>query len=311
MAAIPVEQHFVNNPQVMRAVLPLAQDRLKALFSKYLCKVYFETGEWGLFGLGGFTNANAIHAFGDTDKTKPALIIGNHCQMASKCSILLGGEHHNHQALNQTISDFPDIKELLKRKGIQHNACYSRGQVRIGSNVVISLGVTILSGVTIGNGAVIGAGSLVNKDVPPFAIVAGNPAKVLKYRFDPETIAALERIRWWDFSLSHFFEYFEDIQTLHLPQTQQKMLRVINDSFYIDNQNYLIFQMEPGAKSSNERSFLGVEMGGKFLPVSKLPDTFKFYVSQMMAPPQAPIHIVKDIFTFSGMVATISAEHCC
>jgi len=70
--------------------------------------------------------------------------------------------------------------------------------VRIGNDVYIGYHVIILSGVTIGDGAVIGAGSVVAGDVPPYAIVAGNPAHIVRYRFDEETITKLLEIRWWD-----------------------------------------------------------------------------------------------------------------
>ena len=74
----------------------------------------------------------------------------------------------------------------------------TRGDVIIGNDVWIGYGATILSGVSIGDGAAIGACSLVVKDVPPYAIVAGNPAQVIRYRFDEETIHKLLKIRWWD-----------------------------------------------------------------------------------------------------------------
>ncbi len=57
---------------------------------------------------------------------------------------------------------------------------------------------TILSGVTIGDGAVVGAAAVVAKDVPPYAVVVGNPARVARHRFDPATVAALLAVRWWD-----------------------------------------------------------------------------------------------------------------
>ena len=68
----------------------------------------------------------------------------------------------------------------------------------IGNDVWIAAGVNILHKVKIGNGAVIGAGAVVTKDIPPYAIAAGVPAKVIKYRFDEEFIAELERIKWWN-----------------------------------------------------------------------------------------------------------------
>lgn len=72
-----------------------------------------------------------------------------------------------------------------------------KGSIIIQNDVWIGYGVTILSGVTVHNGAVIAAHATVTKDVPPYAIVAGNPARVIKYRFDPETIERLQRIQWW------------------------------------------------------------------------------------------------------------------
>ena len=68
----------------------------------------------------------------------------------------------------------------------------------IGNDVWIGANVTVIYGVTIGDGAVVGAGSLVTKDVPEYAIVAGNPAKILKYRFPNEIIKKLVEIKWWD-----------------------------------------------------------------------------------------------------------------
>ena len=68
----------------------------------------------------------------------------------------------------------------------------------IGHDVWIGANVSIKAGVTVGNGAVIGMGSVVTKDVPPYAIVAGVPAKVIRYRFDDDTIARLQAARWWE-----------------------------------------------------------------------------------------------------------------
>ena len=70
----------------------------------------------------------------------------------------------------------------------------------MGNDVWIGHGAVLLPGVKLGNGAAVGAGAIVTKDVPPFAIVVGNPGKVIRYRFVPEIIAALERIAWWDWT---------------------------------------------------------------------------------------------------------------
>jgi hypothetical protein len=98
----------------------------------------------------------------------------------------------------------------------------TKGDVRIGSDVWIGSGTTILSGVTIGNGAVIGTKAVVAKDIPPYAIVVGNPGKVVKYRFDEGTIAALERIAWWDWPL----EKLDEVWPLLLSENVDEFIRL-------------------------------------------------------------------------------------
>ena len=80
----------------------------------------------------------------------------------------------------------------------------------IGNDVWIGTNVLIKTGVTIGNGAVVGMGSVVTKDIPPYAIVAGNPAKIIRYRFSEEQIKALLEIKWWDWPLEVIKERKDD-----------------------------------------------------------------------------------------------------
>lgn len=72
------------------------------------------------------------------------------------------------------------------------------GDTVIGSDCYVGWGCILLSSVTIGDGAIVGSGALVTKDVPPYAIVGGNPARIIRYRYTDEQIAALLRIKWWD-----------------------------------------------------------------------------------------------------------------
>lgn len=74
----------------------------------------------------------------------------------------------------------------------------AKGPIVVGNDVWIGAQCVILSGVTIGNGAIIAANSVVNKDVPPYAVVAGSPAKIIKYRFPEAEIALLEQLQWWE-----------------------------------------------------------------------------------------------------------------
>ena len=86
---------------------------------------------------------------------------------------------------------------------------FPKCEVVIGNDVWIGEDVVITKGVNIGNGAIIAAKSVVNKNVPPYSIVAGNPAKVKKTRFDDRIITILEKIRWWDWSLEKIEENYK------------------------------------------------------------------------------------------------------
>jgi acetyltransferase-like isoleucine patch superfamily enzyme len=85
---------------------------------------------------------------------------------------------------------------------IRNDAALPRKRVTIGNDVLISLNVIILEGVTVGNGAVIGAGAVVTKDVKPYEVVGGIPAKHIKYRFNSDEIDLIENSRWWDWDKS-------------------------------------------------------------------------------------------------------------
>ncbi|WP_339112888.1 CatB-related O-acetyltransferase [Thioclava sp. GXIMD2076] len=79
-----------------------------------------------------------------------------------------------------------------------------RGPVKVGNDVWIGQDVLIRNGITIGDGAVVAAGSVVVKDVPPYAIVGGNPAKVIRYRFDEDLIEILSKLKWWEYHCKDF-----------------------------------------------------------------------------------------------------------
>ena len=119
------------------------------------------------------------------------LKIGAYCSIAADVSIFLGGNHHS-----EWVTTYP-LGALWPEHAHPDHPC-SRGDVVIGSDVWIGREAVIMSGVTISDGAVIGAHALVAKDVPPYAIVVGNPARVLRTRFAPDVVERLLAIRWWD-----------------------------------------------------------------------------------------------------------------
>jgi len=89
--------------------------------------------------------------------------------------------------------------------------------VTLGHDVWIGHDAILLPGVSVGNGAAIGAGAVVSRDVPAFAIVVGVPGRVLRYRFPPEIIAALERIAWWDWAHETLTEGLQDFRRMSAP----------------------------------------------------------------------------------------------
>lgn len=123
------------------------------------------------------------------------LIIGKFCSIANNITIFLGGNHNY-----RSISTYPfGWTSQFKSKKIE-NHILTNGDVIIGNDVWIGENTTIMSGVKIGDGSVIGCSSLVTKDVPPYAIVGGNPAKIIKYRFSEEIIEMLLSVKWWDWA---------------------------------------------------------------------------------------------------------------
>jgi acetyltransferase-like isoleucine patch superfamily enzyme len=121
-------------------------------------------------------------------------VIGNYCSIASGVKIALG----NHRTDTFTTYPFKAFGKYWQNVPRDIDDHSSKGDVIIGSDVWIGTDVFIGSGITIGSGAVLGAKSVIVKDVPPYAIVAGNPGRIIKYRFDSGTIDELLKLSWWD-----------------------------------------------------------------------------------------------------------------
>ena len=121
--------------------------------------------------------------------------IGGYCSISDH--VFIGGAEHPMQWVS-TSPVFQNVKHSGPTKRFaMHNLPASK-RTLIGNDVWIAHGAIIKAGVKIGNGAVVGAGAIVTKDVPPYAIVAGNPAKVIRCRFDEKTIQDLLNTQWWN-----------------------------------------------------------------------------------------------------------------
>lgn len=138
--------------------------------------------------------------------------IGKFCSIAAQTRINPG----NHPLDRVALSHFT-YRSSAYGLGDDDAALFAwrrASKVTLGHDVWIGHGAIVLPGVTLGTGAAIGAGAIVTKDVPPFAIVVGNPGRVLRYRFPPEIQAALLRIEWWHWPHALLGERMADFRTL-------------------------------------------------------------------------------------------------
>lgn len=139
------------------------------------------------------------------------LIIGKFCSIACGAKFLFTGANH---AMN-SLSTYPFpifFEEWGLDKANVTDAWDNKGDIIIGNDVWIGYEAVILSGVTIGNGAIIGARAVVTKDVPPYTVVGGVPAKPIKKRFSNDVISKLEKICWWDWTIDKIKKNIENIQ---------------------------------------------------------------------------------------------------
>jgi len=162
----------------------------------------------GIVEIGEYTTIANVEIL--TWNTTDTIKIGKFCSIASGAKILGGGNHKIYR-----VTSYPLKHVLLYDMKRRTDDCSeAKGPIIIGNDVWIGAYSIILSGVKIGDGAVVGAGAVVSKDVPPYAIVAGNPAKIIRYRFSESQIEELLLIKWWDWDIEKIkdnIELFGDV----------------------------------------------------------------------------------------------------
>lgn len=136
----------------------------------------------------------------NTDK----LVIGKFCSIASGAKFLMNSGNHRVDAF--TTYPFPIFGQGWDDEIPEADYWEQRGDIVVGNDVWIGFEALIMAGVTIGDGAIIGARSVVTKDVPPYTIVAGSPARVIKQRFPDEVVEKLLMLRWWDWEIEKVTE---------------------------------------------------------------------------------------------------------
>ena len=147
------------------------------------------------------------------------LIIGKFCAIARGAKFIMNGANHKMSG----ISTYPfqifgnGWEKVMPAPG---DLPY-KGDTVIGNDVWIGYEAMIMPGVKIGNGAIVSSRSVVVSDVPAYSIVGGNPARVIRHRFEPETVAVLESIAWWDWPIEKITQHLElivagDVERLRL-----------------------------------------------------------------------------------------------
>ena len=168
---------------------------LYSIFSRILRRIYLFSGQptsdqrvsvgEGTYGFGSKT----VLLFREDDSVS----IGRFCSIAYGVTIIASGEHNY-----QGVANYPFA--AMFNNDVDRDTL-SKGSVFIGNDVWLGANSIILSGVTIGDGAVIAAGAVVVGSVPPYAIVGGVPARIIKYRFSSEIIDSLLQVAWWNWPL--------------------------------------------------------------------------------------------------------------
>lgn len=146
--------------------------------------------------------------------------IGKFCSIS--WDVTIGGAEHAYDRIVQHSFLYNNVDDI-RPKDI--NVPYDRFSkpCQIGNDVWIGCSAVIMRGAQIGHGAVVAANSVVTKDVPPYAIVAGIPARIIKYRFDQEVIDALLKLSWWDYPDGHLKEAFNELAAIGSLESVEKL----------------------------------------------------------------------------------------
>lgn len=173
-------------------------------------------GEFTYFGDTDFESHVSHHY----DFCEDKLIIGKFCQIAKDVNFIMNGANHQMNA----VSTFPFyILEGWNQQAPPLSEMPIKGNTIVGNDVWIGQNTTILPGVKIGDGAIIGANSTVGSNVPPYTIVAGNPAKEIRKRFDDEMIKILEKLQWWNLDVDEINKLIPILTCSDLEKTKNKL----------------------------------------------------------------------------------------
>jgi virginiamycin A acetyltransferase len=201
MPAIPADPNLVHPlPELPRLVL------LKPLLTSPL----IEVGEFTYYDdphdPTAFETRNVLYHYGPEK-----LIIGKFCAFAEGVRFLMNGA--NHRMDGPSTFPFPILGGSWTEHADLITGLPSRGDTVVGNDVWLGNGTTVMPGVRIGHGAITATGSVVVDDVPDYGIVGGNPARLIRRRYDDADIARLLALAWWDWPVEHLTEHLRTIMS--------------------------------------------------------------------------------------------------
>lgn len=191
------EKVKINKVQEETKTMKTESVYTKDLLHEYVTKLGFDIGDYSYGG-------PVIRWWGEDAK----LSIGRYCSIAANVKIYLGGNHRHDWVTSYPFPSSPMNENWpnVSNRGLPTLPA-TNGDVRIGHDVWIGDDVSIFSGITVGDGVVIAAKSVVTKDIPPYAIVGGHPAKIISYRFPEDVVKEMMEIKWWNWAPEKVNEY--------------------------------------------------------------------------------------------------------
>lgn len=195
-----------------KKIYPRSGDKQTVYLKNVITKPNIEVGDFTIYNDRlcdpcGFENNNVLYQYPiNGDKLK----IGKFCSIACGTKFLFNSANHTMKSLSNYT--FPIFYEQWEHGLPVTDAWDNKGDIVIGNDVWIGYEAVILAGVTVGDGAVIGARAVVTKDVPPYTIVGGVPAKPIRKRFSEDVIQTLLGLRWWDMPAEKISERIHAIQ---------------------------------------------------------------------------------------------------
>lgn len=210
-------KNFEINPD---EIYPVSGTRSVTYVKPTVTRTNIIVGEFTYFSDEDFESHVTHHYDFNGDK----LIIGKFCQIAAGVNFIMNGANHQMNA----VSTFPFyIFNGWQQEAPPMSEMPLKGDTVVGNDVWIGQNATILPGVRIGDGAIIGANSTVGSDVEPYTIVAGNPARVIRKRFDDELIEVLEEVKWWDLPADEINELIPILSCSDLEKVKRKLRELI------------------------------------------------------------------------------------